>query len=134
MICDPSQPFTVNGAGGGGSAVFTFTPDGNTLSGKYSYEGAAGPILLTLNETASIDPAKILRTFTYGHPAYSSASIVAQRRYKEISGRRRTSYCGAYWGYGFHEDGVNSALAVADHFGITLEACTMPAMREFQRI
>ena len=82
------------------------------------------PILLTLNETLRIDPAKILRTFSYHHPAYSPASITAQQRFGEISGQNRTHYCGAYWGFGFHEDGVNSALAVARHFGIELESCT----------
>jgi predicted NAD/FAD-binding protein len=82
------------------------------------------PILLTLNATDEIDPSKVLRTFSYHHPAYSRESIWAQQRFKEISGRNRTHFCGAYWGYGFHEDGVNSALAVAEHFGITLNACT----------
>jgi predicted NAD/FAD-binding protein len=82
------------------------------------------PLLLTLNETSSIEPTKILQSFTYRHPAYSRKSITAQRRFSDISGRNRTHYCGAYWGYGFHEDGVNSALAVARHFGIELEACT----------
>jgi predicted NAD/FAD-binding protein len=88
------------------------------------------PILLTLNDTANINPAKILRTFTYQHPAYSCDSMVAQRRYSEISGIRRTHFCGAYWGYGFHEDGVNSALAVARQFGIDLEACTVVSTKE----
>ena len=82
------------------------------------------PILLTLNETSSINRARILRTFTYHHPAYSRDSITAQKRFGEISGQNRTHYCGAYWGYGFHEDGVNSALAVARRFGIELESCT----------
>jgi len=91
---------------------------------------SARPILLTLNETSSIDPAKILRTFRYDHPSYSCDSIVAQRRWSEISGHRRTLFCGAYWGYGFHEDGVNSALAVARHFDIELEACTVASTRE----
>jgi predicted NAD/FAD-binding protein len=80
------------------------------------------PILLTLNTTAAIDGAKIIRTFHYTHPAYSRDSITAQQRHGEISGQRRTHYCGAYWGYGFHEDGVNSALAVARHFRIDLQA------------
>jgi predicted NAD/FAD-binding protein len=82
------------------------------------------PLLLTLNATASIDPAQILRTFNYHHPAFSRESIAAQQRFCEISNHHRTHYCGAYWGYGFHEDGVNSALAVANDFGIGLEACT----------
>lgn len=81
------------------------------------------PILLTLNRTQDIDPDKILRTFDYHHPAYSIDSIDAQRRAGEINGRRRSFFCGAYWGYGFHEDGVNSALAVAKYFHRNLESC-----------
>lgn len=92
------------------------------------------PILLTLNATDDIAPEKVLRTFNYHHPAYSSDSLAAQRRFKEISGRRHTHFCGAYWGYGFHEDGVNSALAVANHFGIKLGACTVASTKESSRI
>ena len=88
------------------------------------------PILLTLNETEAVEEAKILRRFSFHHPAYRLESIDAQRRHGEISGRRRTHFCGAYWGYGFHEDGVNSALAVAKHFGIGLEACTAASTKE----
>lgn len=92
------------------------------------------PILLTLNETSSIAPTKVLRTFTYHHPAYTRQSIMAQRRFHEINRHRRTHFCGAYWGYGFHEDGVNSALAVARNFGIELESCTVASMKEPSRI
>ena len=106
-------------------------PPGNEHGASVTYDlsrlqghNTPSPILLTLNETSSIDRAKILRTFTYHHPAYSCDSITAQQRFSDISGQNRTHYCGAYWGYGFHEDGVNSALAVARHFGIELKACT----------
>ena len=88
------------------------------------------PILLTLNESESVDPAKTIRRFTYHHPAYSIDSIVAQQSFEQISGHNRTHFCGAYWGYGFHEDGVNSALAVARHFGIGLEACTVASTKD----
>jgi predicted NAD/FAD-binding protein len=88
------------------------------------------PILLTLNATARIDPRAVLRSFTFHHPAYSAAAIGAQWRWREISGQRRTHFCGAYWGYGFHEDGVQSALAVARDFDIGLEACTAHSMKE----
>lgn len=88
------------------------------------------PILLTLNHSDQIDPAKVVKRFNYSHPAYGCSSIDAQNRHAEISGRRRTHFCGAYWGYGFHEDGVNSALAVAKHFGIGLEACTVASTKE----
>jgi predicted NAD/FAD-binding protein len=95
---------------------------------------SATPILLTLNATSEIDPTRIIRTFNYSHPAYSRESIAAQRRFGEISGRRRTHFCGAYWGFGFHEDGVNSALAVANDFGIGLEACTVASTKESSHI
>lgn len=112
-------------------------PQGQELGASVTYDlsrlqrhDSASPILLTLNETDSIDPAKVLRTFNYHHPAYSQASIAAQRRHKEISGQRHSYFCGAYWGYGFHEDGVNSALAVARQFDIDLEACAAASTKE----
>ncbi|MGB7218553.1 MAG: FAD-dependent oxidoreductase [Vicinamibacterales bacterium] len=72
---------------------------------------------VSLNTTASIDPSKVLRRFTYHHPMYTTARDEAQRRHASLVRANRTSYCGAYWGYGFHEDGVNSALAVCRAFG-----------------
>jgi predicted NAD/FAD-binding protein len=70
---------------------------------------------VSLNMTGRIDPAKIIDAFDYAHPTYTAAALAAQARWSEISGQRRTRYCGAYWGWGFHEDGVVSALrAVAD--------------------
>jgi uncharacterized protein len=74
--------------------------------------------LVTLNHTAAIRPECILRRLTYHHPVYTHGAVAAQKRRSEINGPRKTWYCGAYWGYGFHEDGVNSALAVAKDFGI----------------
>jgi uncharacterized protein len=64
---------------------------------------------VTLNRTEAIDPARIIRTIAYAHPVYTLEGQAAQRRYEEIGGRNRTHYCGAYWGWGFHEDGVASA-------------------------
>ena len=72
---------------------------------------------VTLNRGGDIDPAAVIRSFTYAHPVYTAAAPAAQARHAEISGPRHTHYCGAYWGYGFHEDGVNSALAVCRRFG-----------------
>jgi predicted NAD/FAD-binding protein len=72
---------------------------------------------VSLNIGDRIDPVKIIRRFVYHHPVYTPKSLVARRRHAEISGVNRTSFCGAYWGYGFHEDGVNSALAVCRAFG-----------------
>jgi predicted NAD/FAD-binding protein len=64
---------------------------------------------VTLNRTDAIDPARIIRTTGYAHPVYTVEGQAAQRRYEEIGGRNRTHFCGAYWGWGFHEDGVQSA-------------------------
>jgi predicted NAD/FAD-binding protein len=73
---------------------------------------------VTLNRTREIDPGRIIRKFTYAHPVYTCAAEQAQHRHGEISGRNRTHYCGAYWGFGFHEDGVESAVRVADALGV----------------
>ena len=72
--------------------------------------------LVTLNRTADIDPARVLKTITYHHPVYLPAGVAAQKRRAEISGVNRTSYCGAYWRYGFHEDGVVSAEWALEEF------------------
>ncbi len=66
--------------------------------------------MVTLNRGGEIDPEKVLRRFHYDHPVYTAEGVAAQARHEEISGVRRTHYCGAYWGWGFHEDGVLSAL------------------------
>ncbi len=68
---------------------------------------------VTLNRSEAIDPARILYRAIYHHPVFTDAGVRAQARRDEISGVNRTWYCGAYWSYGFHEDGVNSGLAVA---------------------
>ena len=73
---------------------------------------------VTLNATSAIRPHKILRRFTYFHPLYTREAIRAQERWAEISGHRHTHFCGAYWFYGFHEDGLNSALRVVRALGV----------------
>jgi predicted NAD/FAD-binding protein len=75
---------------------------------------------VTLNSPETIAPETIIRRLVYHHPVYSTAAFEAQKRRDEISGVNRTSYCGAYWGWGFHEDGVKSALAVCRQFGVEL--------------
>ncbi|MDJ0974361.1 MAG: FAD-dependent oxidoreductase [Planctomycetota bacterium] len=81
-----------------------------------------GPVdyFVTLNRTEDIDPSTILRRFTYHHPVYTPETRRAQQQKQAINGVKRTWYCGAYWGYGFHEDGVQSALDVVQ--GIRGEA------------
>jgi uncharacterized protein len=73
---------------------------------------------VTLNANGAIDPDKVLRRFVYHHPIFDLASLRAQGRWRELNGARRTFFCGAYWLYGFHEDGVNSALRVAQSLGV----------------
>lgn len=69
---------------------------------------------VTLNNTAAINPHKILGRFEYDHPVFSLDGMAAQQRWDEINGVANTWYCGAYWNNGFHEDGVVSALRVAN--------------------
>lgn len=71
---------------------------------------------VTLNEGSAIDPRKVLGQFEYHHPVFTTKRAAAQARHAELIDQRRTSFCGAYWGNGFHEDGVNSALAVVRAF------------------
>jgi predicted NAD/FAD-binding protein len=75
---------------------------------------------VTLNRTSEIDPERMIRRINYAHPVFTAAGVRAQARVTEISARDRTHFCGAYWGWGFHEDGVVSALRVAERFGARL--------------
>ncbi|MNC72466.1 hypothetical protein D3C75_1235220 [compost metagenome] len=72
---------------------------------------------MSLNQTALVDPAQVIARFRYDHPQYSLAASAAQARQAQLQGRQHSYFCGAYWGNGFHEDGVVSALKVAAHFG-----------------
>ena len=76
---------------------------------------------VTLNQREAIDPSKILREFTYHHPVFSTSSIKAQDQRLEICGKQNTHYVGAYWYSGFHEDGVRSAVEVAQRFDCYLK-------------
>jgi predicted NAD/FAD-binding protein len=76
---------------------------------------------VTLNRSEAIDPEKIIRTISYAHPMYTPEGVAAQSAHASISGlSSRTHYCGAYWGWGFHEDGVLSALRACEPFGVSL--------------
>lgn len=77
-------------------------------------------ICVTLNQLDAVDPERTLAVFDYSHPVLDRGAVAAQRRHGEINGRDGTWYCGAYWGYGFHEDGVQSALRVCRAFGVEL--------------
>ncbi|HJW06887.1 MAG TPA: FAD-dependent oxidoreductase [Rhodanobacter sp.] len=79
---------------------------------------APEPLVVTLNRSEAIDPARVLARMRYHHPVYTPAAVAAQRRKAEIQGWRRTWYAGAYWGWGFHEDGMRSAVDVAAALGV----------------
>ncbi|MCB1687451.1 MAG: FAD-dependent oxidoreductase [Halioglobus sp.] len=91
-----------------GPAVVTYNM--NILQGIEAPE----TFCVTLNNTAAINPNMILGQFQYDHPVFSLDGMQAQQRWEEINGVARTWYCGAYWHNGFHEDGVVSALRVAN--------------------
>tara|TARA_B100001142_G_scaffold312378_1_gene347717 strand:- start:33 stop:1301 length:1269 start_codon:yes stop_codon:yes gene_type:complete len=76
---------------------------------------------VTINDSTNIDKSKILKEIKYSHPLFTIDSVDAQKRKDEICGKNDTYFCGAYWGYGFHEDGVNSALDVCKKFGLSLD-------------
>ncbi|WP_347247253.1 FAD-dependent oxidoreductase [Thermomonas sp.] len=86
----------------------------NLLQGLRSPE----PFVVTLNRSEAIDPAKVLRRLHYQHPVYNAVSVAAQRRKDRIQGRNHTWFAGAYWGWGFHEDGMRSAVDVAAGLGV----------------
>ena len=73
------------------------------------------PLLVTLNLAGAIDPARVLRRITYHHPLFTPVAVAAQARHAEINSGR-TFFCGAYWRFGFHEDGMWSALEALRHF------------------
>jgi predicted NAD/FAD-binding protein len=75
---------------------------------------------VTLNGDRAIDPGKVLDTFVYHHPVFDTRALRAQRLHAEIDGRNHTHFCGAWWGWGFHEDGVQSALTVCEKLGARL--------------
>ena len=73
---------------------------------------------VSLNLDARIDPSKVLKKMTYDHPVFTPEATQAQSRWSEISGKNRTHFAGAYWSFGFHEDGAKSGIRVAKSFGV----------------
>lgn len=74
---------------------------------------------VSLDADGLVDESRVLRRLVYDHPLFTREAVAAQCRWSEVSGMNRTHYCGAYWGYGFHEDGLNSALRVAERLGVS---------------
>jgi len=107
----------------GPRAGVALTYDMNMLQGLRSRH----TFCVSLNASEHVNPARVLRRMEYEHPLFTPASAAAQQRHREISGVRRTHYCGAYWRYGFHEDGVVSALQAIERFE---EACRREVRNE----
>jgi predicted NAD/FAD-binding protein len=96
----------------GDNASVAVTYNMNLLQGLSTQQ----TYLVTLNNSAAINPDKIIKRLSYDHPVFTQQGIAAQQRQGEINGDRRSYFCGAYWRYGFHEDGVVSALNALAHF------------------
>jgi uncharacterized protein len=77
-------------------------------------------LFVSLNRSGAVAPGKVLRRLEYDHPVFTTAGAAAQARHPELIGHRRTSYCGAWWRNGFHEDGVVSALRACAPFEVGL--------------
>lgn len=91
---------------------------------------APEPLVVTLNRSEAVDPARVLRRVCYHHPVYTHASVAAQQRKAEIQGVNRTWFAGAYWGWGFHEDGIRSAVEVAGAIDVDCRLAGMAASLE----
>lgn len=96
----------------GDNAAVAVTYNMNLLQGLPTQQ----TFLVTLNNSAAIDPDKIIKHLSYDHPVFTPDGIAAQKRQADINGVNRSYFCGAYWRYGFHEDGVVSALNALAHF------------------
>jgi predicted NAD/FAD-binding protein len=96
----------------GDNAGVAVTYNMNLLQGLQTQQ----TFLVTLNNSAAIDPDRVITRLSYDHPVFTRAGIAAQQRQAEINGVNRSYFCGAYWRYGFHEDGVVSALNAIANF------------------
>jgi predicted NAD/FAD-binding protein len=84
------------------------------------------PLFVTLNPVKPPRPDTVIRTELYEHPVFDEAAIRAQRRIWQLQGRRNSWFCGAYFGSGFHEDGLQAGLAVAEALGGVRRPWTVP--------
>lgn len=109
------------GAAGAGSvasaALPTVTYWMNRLQSHLPQGRSAVPLFVTLNPHRPPATEHLIRTEVYEHPRFDSAAMAAQRELWSLQGRHRTWYCGAYFGSGFHEDGLQAGLAVAEVLG-----------------
>lgn len=87
----------------------------------------AQPVIVSLNPVQEIDPSRVLASIDYQHPVFDLAAIAAQQQLPAMQGQQRTWFCGAWTGYGFHEDGLKSGHAAAQGVLATLMPQAVPA-------
>ena len=104
-----------------------YLPEANTEQATLTYNmnmlqglDSAKTYCVSLNQGNHINPDLIVRRIRYSHPQFGPGVMAAQARHAEMIRRKRISYCGAYWGHGFHEDGLRSALAIGEAFDETV--------------
>lgn len=88
------------------------------------------PVLVSLNPVREIDPGRVLGDYEYAHPVFDLAAIAAQARVPQLQGRQATWFCGAWTGYGFHEDGLKSGQAVARQLPVEGRREAAPALEQ----
>jgi predicted NAD/FAD-binding protein len=108
-----SWNYHLDDEGGDGASVTYWMNRLQRLPGARQY-------FVTLNRSAAVRPERVVRKLAYEHPVFTPEGVGAQARHDELLDHRRTSYCGAYWRNGFHEDGVVSAVRVCRRFEVTL--------------
>lgn len=102
---------------GAGGTLPTVTYWMNRLQSHLPQGPSALPLFVTLNPAVAPRPEHLIRTEVYEHPQFDAAAITAQRDLWSLQGQARTWFCGAYFGAGFHEDGLQAGLAVAEALG-----------------
>lgn len=102
----------IGGAGGDDSLICV-----TYWMNRLQHLPTARPIFVTLNPSRPVDPARIWAEFDYAHPLFDLAAMRAQRQLWRLQGQGGVWFCGAYFGAGFHEDGLQSGLAVAEALG-----------------
>lgn len=113
---------------GAWAAWNVWTPDRPAVDGdpvRVTYwmnplQSLEGPhdLFVSLNSSDDIDPSRIIETKVFDHPVFDVEAVAAQQRFDEIDGARGIRFCGAYWSYGFHEDGLQSARRVLERMGV----------------
>ena len=75
---------------------------------------------VSLNPIQDIDPGKVIKRIQYMHPIFDNNAIVSQKKLHQLQGKNRTWFAGSYFGYGFHEDALSSAVSIAKHFNVPI--------------